>query len=308
MAGRRRTFPAVLDFTRKDLEELISTREESEVRLSISGVQDKVLLTYYRGKLTFHPVQKQDSEYILKLIPSRHLEYREDVPANEHLSMHACSYLFGRVVAPCCLVELADGEPALAVKRFDFNSRGGKIPQEDFCQIAGRSDKSHGKNYKYDFTYQELMEWIDTCSSAPTLDKMTLFEHLVVNYAIGNGDAHAKNFSLQTVQGEVMLSPGYDILSTTLHLPNEDRTALDLFPKSRPPTKSYQQHAFYTGSCFVQFAKDNCLVMDKVEEIIKKPGALEPDMEKYIEQSFMSDAAKKQYLEIYRDRLKALSY
>jgi len=308
MAGKRRTFPAVLDFTRKDLEELISTRTETGVRLSISGVQDKVLLSYYRGKLTFQPVKDQPSEYILKLIPARHLEFRMDVPANEHLSMHACSYVFGMVVAPCCMVELADGEPALAVKRFDFDTQGGKISQEDFCQIAGRSDKSHGKNYKYDFTCQELMELIDTYSSAPILDKMTLFEHLVVNYAIGNGDAHAKNFSMQTVQREVMLTPGYDILSTALHIPNEARTALELFPENRKPTKAYEQHAFYTGSCFMQFAEDNRLIMDRAEALIKKPKALEGGMEKYIQQSFLSDPAKNQYLNTYRDRLKALSY
>ena len=52
---------------------------------------------------------------------------------------------------------------------------------------------------------------------------MTLF-----NFAIGNGDAHRKNFSLLTSDdGTIALSPAYDLVSSRLAIPAEaDELAL----------------------------------------------------------------------------------
>ena len=45
----------------------------------------------------------------------------------------------------------------------------------------------------------------------------------VFNFAIGNGDAHRKNFSLLTNEdGTVALSPAYDLVSSRLVIPEED--------------------------------------------------------------------------------------
>ncbi len=47
---------------------------------------------------------------------------------------------------------------------------------------------------------------------------MTIF-----NFAIGNGDAHRKNFSLLTGEDStVALSPAYDLVSSRLVIPEED--------------------------------------------------------------------------------------
>lgn len=43
---------------------------------------------------------------------------------------------------------------------------------------------------------------------------MRLFDTVVFNVLIGNGDAHGKNFSLLREQGSVRLAPLYDLIST----------------------------------------------------------------------------------------------
>ena len=51
------------------------------------------------------------------------------------------------------------------------------------------------------------------------------FMLVVFNYLFANGDAHLKNFSLQqTVGGDYLLVPAYDLLNTSIHAANADFT------------------------------------------------------------------------------------
>ncbi|MEA1875937.1 MAG: HipA domain-containing protein, partial [Bacteroidota bacterium] len=52
---------------------------------------------------------------------------------------------------------------------------------------------------------------------------------LIFNFLTGNGDAHLKNFSLlETSDGDMQLSPSYDLINTKLHV-NDSPIALNLF-------------------------------------------------------------------------------
>jgi serine/threonine-protein kinase HipA len=49
----------------------------------------------------------------------------------------------------------------------------------------------------------------------------------VFNYLFSNGDAHLKNFSLlESVDGDYLLSPAYDLINTRLHV-DDSNFALD---------------------------------------------------------------------------------
>jgi len=59
-----------------------------------------------------------------------------------------------------------------------------------------------------------ILEQLDTLARATTL-----------NVALGNGDAHGKNFSLlHDVSGRLRLAPAYDLLSTRFY--GDDRLAM----------------------------------------------------------------------------------
>lgn len=57
------------------------------------------------------------------------------------------------------------------------------------------------------------------------------FTLVVFNYLFANGDAHQKNFSLQqTVGGDYLLTPAYDLLNTSIHAADADFDLQGLIP------------------------------------------------------------------------------
>ena len=140
-----------LDFSASDLN-LAENREKTR-RASISGVQDKVQLKRVRGGFA---VVESGGDYILKPVPrSTYAELAADIPANEAVTMDIAEKVFGVKTAEHELVEMKDGEYAYLTRRFDRRC-GERVQQEDFCQLAGRTPETHGDNYKYDASYEEL--------------------------------------------------------------------------------------------------------------------------------------------------------
>src|SRR5262249_29404083 len=135
-------------------------------------------------------------QYILKPVPQGEFERLDIVPINEHLTMQMARQIFGINVAENGLVSFEGGELAYIVRRFDVQSDGTRSLQEDFAQIASRSEETHGKNYKYDFFYEEIGDLIRTHVAAHPVDLERYFTLVVFNYFVNNGDAHTKNFSL----------------------------------------------------------------------------------------------------------------
>jgi len=180
-------------------------------KLSISGVQPKLSIRLIEDRL--EPVQR-DGEFILK---PQTQEFPE-LPQNEYLCMRMAQR-FGLNTAPCVLLELADNTPAYVVKRFDRFKKGrriGKLACEDMQQILGGPSKYAGSHEQIAKAIQEH------CRFAP-LELQRFFEMTILNFAIGNGDAHRKNFSLLTSKsGTVALSPAYDLVSSRLVIPEEN--------------------------------------------------------------------------------------
>lgn len=59
-------------------------------------------------------------------------------------------------------------------------------------------------------------------------DLPALWRALVLNWLIGNCDAHAKNFSLLYDTGEPLLAPLYDLVSTTIYPALTRRLAMNI--------------------------------------------------------------------------------
>jgi len=180
-------------------------------KLSISGVQPKLSVRLDGEKLI--PVEK-DGQYILK----PQTQDFPELPQNEYLCMQM-GKRFGLNTAQFVLLELSDGSPAYVVKRFDRFKKGRRIEKlacEDMHQILGGPDKYAGSHE------QIAKAIVQHCRFAP-LELQRLFEMTVFNFAIGNGDAHRKNFSLLTsADGTIALSPAYDLVSSRLVIPEED--------------------------------------------------------------------------------------
>ena len=300
LTGGNRLFPYKLSFARS---EVMDFRTEHIEHMSISGVQDKISLKLSRGGALI-PTER-DGEYILKPVPSVSLpSLIADVPANEHLTMQLAGQLFNISIPPNACVELSDGEFAYLVKRFDRLPDGGKTGQEDFCQLSGRSPDT-GKNFKYDGSYEEVGRILKKYCAAYSVEVEKLFRLICFNYLFSNGDAHLKNFSLtQTVAGDYLLSPGYDLLCTSLHLPNESRTALDFFDSYE--SAFFRQNAFYGRSDFMELARRFNMIETRATGILNLFLEQKQQVESLIKRSFLSSKAKKEYLRRFYDRLRTI--
>ncbi len=300
LAGDNRKFPHRLTFNRVDVVEF---RMKAAEHMSISGIQDKVSLKLVRGTLV--PTEK-DGEYILKPVPSADIpRFKADVPASEHLTMQVASQVFGIATAINAVIRFADGELAYITRRFD--RRGGvKIGQEDFCQLSNRSEDTVGRNYKYDGTYEEAGRILKHFCKAYPVEIEKLFARIVFNYVLSNGDAHLKNFSLlESEFGDYILTPAYDLICTSLHFPEESRTALDLFDTFE--TASFRQNAFYKRPDFLKLAGFYGMNMARAERYLGQFADAEARVVALIDRSFLSAGAKADVLARFRDRLRALA-
>jgi serine/threonine-protein kinase HipA len=301
-SGRR--VPPILPFEQKTFADF---RREAAPRISISGVQDKISLRVVNGALT--PTD-HDGEFILKPVPhalAGTLELVGDVPANEHVTMQIAAQVFQMRVAACGLVFFPDGEPAYIVRRFDRDSATGrKLAQEDFCQLAGKSRPTHGENYKYNGSHEELGRLLRQYCPAWKVESERLFMWIAISYVCGNGDAHLKNFSLlETAFGDSVLSPAYDLLCTSLHLPAESRCALDFFDDFTTP--SFEANGFAKRPDFIALAERFSLRVDRAEHLLNRFANERAAVESLLDRSLLSEAAKARYHAIYQDRLRAIA-
>ena len=136
---------------------------------------------------------------------------------------------------------------------------------------------------------------------------LQFFKIILFNYLIVNGDAHLKNFSIiQLETKDYTLSPAYDLMSSSLHLPNELRTALELFEDYN--TKSFLANGFYSYVDFIKFAQIVGIDKKIVDKIIDEFISYKEKTLQLLEISFSSNEAKTSYNKLYLDRLKALQY
>ena len=273
--------------------------------LSISGVQIKFSVKQDGKKLI---KTSSKGEFILKPIPTGVVR-AEEVPANEHLTMQLARQVYGIETAVNGLVFYGDGEPAYITRRFDRRPDGAKFRQEDFAQLIERTEQTHGLNYKYDFSYEDAgrLMWKFIPAWMPQLERFYCL--VLFNYLFSNGDAHLKNFSLtETVDGDYILSPAYDLLCSRIHSPQESDMASTggLFIDHETP--SFEANGFYAYDDFHEFGLRLGLIPKRVERFLSFFQQHHPKVDQLIKRSYLSKPVKEEYRTYFKDRLKRLNY
>ena len=205
----------IIDF---GLEDISQKARKSAGKLSISGVQPKLSLKLDKKNNALISVA-EGGEYILKPQTAAF----PNIPENEQCCMDIAAE-FKIAVPPHCLLPLKDKSWAYIVKRFDRES-GVKIHQEEFFQILGSGNKYKG-------SVEQIGRKLKEISTAPGYDAQLFFERVVLNFIIGNGDAHLKNYSIAYKDKEtIRLTPAYDIVCSKLVIPDEEDSALSINAK-----------------------------------------------------------------------------
>ena len=293
----------IVNFTRPEFNKI---KREQSGSLSISGIQIKHSLKLDNEELV---LTENNGEFILKPIPSGQFENLDHVPANEHVTMQIANQAYNIDVANNGIIFFNDGEIAYITRRFDVLKDGRRLLQEDFAQIAGKTEETHGKNYKYDFSYEEIAELMKQNVNAYSVEIEKYFKIMVFNYLFSNGDSHLKNFSLYRNEkyGDYLLTPFYDLLNTSIHVPGERDLALELF-KDGFETEAFKAGSKYSLQDFVEFANRIGINEKRFTKLYNAMLTKTEEVEELISKSFLKEGLKKVYLEGYYNRLNRLKF
>jgi serine/threonine-protein kinase HipA len=192
---------------------------DQRVRISLAGVQEKLLLTRMPDGAWGRPVDGTPSTHILK---PEIRDYPQTVE-NEAFCMRIAKNL-GMDVADVETITVG-GRRLIVVSRYDRvvtpTGEVERIHQEDFCQATGMLP---AQKYEEDGG-PSLRKLAGILSEADPDSLESLLRAVTLNVVIGNGDAHAKNFSLlHDRNGALRLAPLYDLLSTLMY--GNDRLAM----------------------------------------------------------------------------------
>lgn len=190
------------------------------VRISLAGVQEKLLLTRLPDGSWGQPVDGTPSTHILK--PD--IAAYPDTVENEAFCMRVAKHL-GLSVAHVETMEI-DGRKLIVVERYDRtvgpDGTVQRIHQEDLCQATATRPE-----HKYEEdggpSLQRVADIVAAVADRDSLKR--LLQAVTLNALLGNGDAHAKNFSLMHERSGVLtLAPIYDVMCTLIY--GDDRLAM----------------------------------------------------------------------------------
>ncbi len=247
-------------------------------KMSISGAQEKVSLALSPDRASLEVVAI-GGQFILKPVASRF----SSVPENEHLSMHLARSI-SIEVPPFGLLRLKDGSLAYIIKRFDRTDDGGKLPVEDFNQLALKKLRD-----KYNGSGEECVKVIRRHATETLIEMQKFYRLMLFSWWMANGDMHMKNFSLITTGGFCCLSPAYDLVCTELVIPG-DTLAMPIGGRD----KNFTRRLWLDFAEYCKIPSRACerLFSDQID-------ALEPSVD-LIGKSFLAGKMKEQYEQTIR--------
>jgi serine/threonine-protein kinase HipA len=172
----------------------------------LPGFQDKI-----SSRMLNAPARHRGKEFIIKF----NSDQAPHAVENEFFFLTLANRV-GLQTAGFELLTDRDGHHALQLERFDrlvLDGKTTRLAMEDACQVLDLYPSQ-----KYEVEFEAAATALIRLCSAPAVAALTLVKQLAFSYLIGNGDAHAKNFSvLQEPSGEWRVSPAYDLLCTSYY-------------------------------------------------------------------------------------------
>lgn len=203
---------------------------DGKVRMSVAGVQDKLLVYLdapleQGGRLFLVEGPRLASTHILK--PDLGQARLPHLAVNEHL----CMTLARRIGLPVADVQLLrTPRPVLLVRRFDRQVRGqddavrvDRLHIVDACQacdlpVAFKYERNLGngpevRDIREGMSFQRLFGLGDLTANKAAA-KLAMLHWALFQFLIGNSDAHGKNFSFFVRPGGYLApTPWYDLVS-----------------------------------------------------------------------------------------------
>lgn len=203
------------------------------VRISLAGVQEKLLLTRMPDGRWGEPIDGTPSTHILK--PETR-DFPETVE-NEAFCMRVARNL-GLRAATVETVEYG-GRKLIVVERYDrvVNGKGDveRVHQEDFCQVFSLPPKAKYQD-RGGPSLRQVAAVLQEFARPDALSR--LLQATYLNVLVANGDAHGKNISmLHHRDGSIELTPLYDVVSTLYYVDSDLAMYVDDVRKTAKVTR-----------------------------------------------------------------------
>ena len=234
--------------------------KEEGFRISGTGAQDKLIACVKKGKILL-PLFGAPSTHIIKPPVAAY----HDSVFNEFFCMRLAQTM--GLPAPECEILTLKDVPYYCVTRFDRQTADGQISrlhQEDFCQLFSVDPEKKYEN-EGGPTIPQCFRLIRKMRLG-TAGQVDFLRRIIFNVLIGNGDAHAKNFSVLYHRKNIRLAPVYDLLCTEIYDSLAHETAMSIGGET--------SFAGITRESFSQMAREckirSELVMTLIDEMLEK--------------------------------------
>jgi serine/threonine-protein kinase HipA len=187
-------------------------RDSGGLRLSLAGVQRKLALVRDQSGRFGEPTGTTPSTHLIKP------QFSDEYPGLAINEMF-CMTVAGRIGLATAKTELATiaGRPCLVSSRFDRDDQKGmttRLHPEDLCQALGISanlkyETNGGPGFRH---FHRLLVEIGRGG-----DISAMVRTAVLNFVLGNSDAHGKNFAILFTREGRRLAPLYDLVSTAVY-------------------------------------------------------------------------------------------
>lgn len=229
---------------------------DGRARMSIAGYQDKLAVYTDRNRL-YLVEGRLASTHILKPEPlSPNLPF---LVANEHF----CLRLAGALGLPATGVAiLRVTEPVLVVERFDRQRRDDAVQRLHVIDACQTLDLATSHKYERNFGSGrdvahirdgvgiERLFSIANLAIAAAPMRLGLLRWTLVQYLIGNSDAHGKNVSFFVEPGGLRLAPSYDLVAACVYPKVDHELAMaigDEFDITKVRTYDWAELAAHCG-------------------------------------------------------------
>lgn len=232
-----------------------------KVRLSIAGVQRKLALARDSSGRFGQPTGDTASTHLIK--PEYGDEY-PDLAANEMFCMSVARDV-GLSAADTEVIEIGERR-CLVSRRFDrADGPGGitRLHQEDLCQALGipanlKYETDSGPGFHH---FRTLLEEIGRGA-----DVRNLVRAAVLNFVLGNSDAHGKNFAILFAPEGRRLAPLYDVVSTGVY-ELEDAMAMAIGANFDPGTVRLEDWLDMSADCDIAPSRFFALVRETARQV-----------------------------------------
>lgn len=188
----------------------------ADSNVSLSGAQNKLLLSIGKDGSPLLPLNSSISTYILKPDIQRSYLKIWGSAINETLAMRIAELC----ELPVASVSYVPSVQACMVERYDrsvdADGKMQRLYQADLCQLL---NKPSTVKYQNDGgpSFKDCYDKVRSVSALPLVDCHNVLRWLLFNLMIGNNDSHAKNLSMISINGKLRLAPFYDLMCTRVY-------------------------------------------------------------------------------------------